>query len=162
MNKMLLAGLLCLISTVALSAPVLFTLKNLNFRSIFPITGACEIDQTSGQVSDLPGSRLCNLNLIGQTGEYQIVATPNKILDIKFLHRLPVNSDGLTFIPSGTITSDVETVTIIANNMHQIDTGTSGIVDVVLAGQLYMSKEFIGGITYNIVVTDGIEFSERP
>jgi hypothetical protein len=161
MNKMLLSCLLYFISTATLSEPDFFTLQSNNFRSLLPITGSCEIDEVTEQIFDISGSRICSQNLIGNIGEFEIHATPNKTIDIKILQRTPVDNDGITFTPKGKLISDVQTVNILPSYLHQINSGASGIVEIKLAGQLYITKSLVAGASYNLIMLDGIEFSER-
>ena len=71
----------------------------------------------------------------GLPGHYRVLAPKNTFMRITpYTFTYPGNL--FTFKPTGEVSSDTETKTMIANNVTIIDSGASGILDIHVGGIL--------------------------
>jgi hypothetical protein len=104
---------------------------------------------------------ICSDN--GKIAHYRVIATPGIDVNIQVKMRQPVNSDGLTFSPIGKLTSDVDDIDIIPGNVHIVNSGTLGRIDIKFGGQIILSSTFFGSdMSYQIDMEAGIIWEDTP
>ncbi len=162
-NVYLLTLLFCLFSNMAMAvpAPYVAIMSELDFSKFLPITGSCEMDIT-GIVTDLPGSQMCISSSDGSIAHYRLVAPINTDFSIQVNTRLPENSDGLTFTPVGKITSDVDDINIIPGQVYVVNSGLLGRIDIKFGGQIIISNAFGPDMSHEIEMEAAITWSQVP
>jgi hypothetical protein len=152
----------CCLSTAVNAdiTPTFGIVKNIHFGAILFIPGNCQIDSNTAIITNLSPSTTC-FNSTGTRGHYVIVANPNKQISIKINQRDNVG-DGFVFIPNGELVSDAETLNITINVEQQIDSGTSGVVDIYIGGLFLSSEQLLPSTDYFFEKPDGIEWTELP
>ena len=126
----------------------IYPLENLNFGSLTPLIGRCQMDPTTGVVTNLVGNLCAN---VGNTsrGFYRIVAEKNTLMRVTVNYRLD-SGDGFSFIPEGKITSSEWQSTISAGSFIDIDSGPTGWIDINVGGQLIFNSPPTPGSSYSI------------
>lgn len=135
--------------------------KKINFGLVFFITGHCTMDHDTGAITASTPSKMCGSNGNGTRGYYSIIANPNKQISFKINQRNN-EGDGFLYIPAGELVSDTETIVITPNVAQQINSGSSGVVNIYLGGQFFIVSQASPSTNYTIMKTDGIEWSELP
>jgi hypothetical protein len=161
-RSFILALLLGLFSNLVIAATYVIRLSELDFSDFLPITGSCEMD-LDGLVTDMPGSQMCISSDDGKIAHYRIIATPGKNVNIQVNSRLPAGGDGLTFTPIGKLTSDVDDIDIVPGQVHIVNSGTLGRIDVMFGGQIILSSTFYASdMSYLIKMEAGIVWEDTP
>jgi hypothetical protein len=161
-RSFILALLLGLFSNLVIAATYVIPMSELDFSDLLPITGSCEMD-LDGLVTDMPGSQMCISSDDGKIAHYRIIATPGINVNIQVNTRLPSGGDGLTFTPIGKLTSDVDDIDIVPGQVHIVNSGTLGRIDVRFGGQIILSNNFFGsGMMYQIEMEAGITWEDTP
>jgi len=153
--------LFCLCSNLAIAAPFVVIMSELDFSDFLPITGSCEMD-IAGIVTDLPGSQMCISSSDGSIAHYRLIAPINTNFNIQVNTRLPENSDGLTFTPVGKLTSDVDDININPGQVHVVNSGLLGRIDIKFGGQIIISNEFSPDMPHEIEMEGAIIWSQVP
>lgn len=162
-SKLFMASVITLFSNVSLALdPYFVTVEELDFKTMLPIVGSCEMDDTTAVVSDLPGSKICSENKVGTRGHFRIFSDPFTEFYVRVFQKNPEGGDGLTFVPEGTISSPTQTISFSANTTYLISSGNTGIINIIFGGQLYLSNEYPAGMTHSVEVTSGIEWYLKP
>lgn len=160
-NKLIIIVVLLFSPIVAFSAPYLSALDDISFGELLGKNGSCELDATTNIIGNHTGS-LCLYNKTGTPGRYLIVSSPDKIIRIR-INTKTNSGDGITFIPSGVyrVTGEVD-VAIVANQYQNIDTGTTGILEIKLGGVLAAQIELSLASTFTFTNMTGIDWNELP
>ena len=154
--------LLGLFSNLVIAATYMFPLSALDFSDFLPVTGSCEMDLT-GVVTDLPGSNMCISSNNGKIANYQINAAPNINVNIQINTRQPAGGDGLTFTPIGKLISDAVNIDIIPGQVHIVNTGTLGRINIKFGGQIIISNTFFNpDMSYQIDMEALIVWEDTP
>jgi hypothetical protein len=145
--------------------PRFFISEEVNFGVILFRNGNCTMDKT-GQITDANPSIMCgnaNSGASGtyRAGEFTIIANPNKQVEIK-INQLDDQGDGIIYIPGGELISDFETVIIKPNVKQSINSGSSGTIEIKVAGQLFIANELFTSTEYELTIEEGIEWNELP
>ncbi|MCP4321440.1 MAG: hypothetical protein GY951_18520 [Psychromonas sp.] len=135
--------------------------KAINFGLVLFITGNCTMDHNTGVITDSNPSKMCGSNGNGTRGYYTIIANPNKQISFKIDQRNN-EGDGFLYIPAGELSSDFETVAITPNIAQQINSGSSGVVNIYLGGQFFIVSPASPSTPFTLTKIDGIEWSELP
>jgi len=144
------------------AAPLLIEIEQLDFSEIVPITGECNMDYTTGAITDNGGSTMCLNSPTGTPGHYRLFVTSNKDYNIMLETRVPVGSDGITFVPSGELSSDVESVAIVADSYVTVNSGTNGQINIIFGGRLTLAQPVTGGTVYEVDEGVKISYEETP
>jgi hypothetical protein len=122
-------------------------IKKLDFISVLPIVGSCSIDVDSGL---LTGTICAGASgAVGDVGHFRITTTPSTVVNI-VVYSKSDNGDGIVLNPSGKISTDsAADVTFFANNGINVNSGTSGEIDIYIGGQLTLTstKNFMAEYT---------------
>ena len=161
-NTSILTLLLGVFSNLAIAATYVIPMSELDFSDFLPITGSCKMD-LDGLVTDMPGSQMCISSDNGKIAHYRIIATPGKNINIQVNIRLPEGGDGLTFTPVGKLTSDVDDFDIIPGQVHIVNSGTLGRIDIKFGGQIILSSTFFNAdMSYHIEMDTGVIWEDTP
>ncbi|AGH45412.1 hypothetical protein [Paraglaciecola psychrophila] len=161
-NAYILALLFGLLLNQAIAATYIIPMSELDFSDFLPIRGNCEMD-LDGLVTDKLGSQMCISSDDGKIAHYRIIATPGKNVNIQVNSRLPAGSDGLTFTPIGKLISDVDDIDIVPGQVHIVNSGTLGRIDVMFGGEIILSSTFYGSdMSYQIEMEAGIIWEDTP
>ncbi|MFT7430538.1 MAG: hypothetical protein ACI971_000990 [Colwellia sp.] len=161
-NAYILPLLLGLYSNLAIAATYVIPMSELDFSDFLPITGSCTMD-LDGLVTDGPGSQMCISSDDGKIAHYRIIATPGINVNIQVNTRVPSGVDGLTFTPIGKLISDVDDIDIVPGQVHIVNSGTLGRIDVRFGGQIILSNNFFGSsMMYQIEMEAGIVWEDTP
>ena len=161
-NAYILPLLFGLFSNLAIAATYVIPMSELDFSDFLPITGSCTMD-IDGLVTDMPGSQMCISSDDGNIAHYRIIATPGINVNIQVNTRLPAGGDGLTFTPIGKLTSDVDDITIVPGQVHIVNSGTLGRIDIKFGGQIILSNTFFSAdMSYHIEMETGIIWEDTP
>jgi hypothetical protein len=151
-----------LFTNVASAATYLIPLSELDFSDFLPITGSCTMD-LAGIVTDESGSQMCISSDNGKIAHYRIIATPSINVNIQVNTRTPQGGDGLTFTPIGKLTSDVADIDIVPGQVHIVNSGTLGVIDIRFGGQIILSNNVFGSdMMYQIEMEAGIVWEDTP
>lgn len=142
-SSFILAVLFGLFANLAEAETYVIPMSELDFSDFLPITGSCTMD-LNGNVEDMPGSQMCIASDVGKIAQYRIIARSNINVNIQVNTRTPQDGDGLTFTPIGKLTSDVADIDIVPGQVHIVNSGTSGIIDIKFGGQIILSNNFFG------------------
>ena len=135
--------------------------KEISFGLVLFIAGNCTMSHETGAITVSNPSKMCGAYGNGIRGYYTIIANPNKQISFKMDQR-DNEGDGFLYIPAGELVSDFETVVIIPNTSQQIDSGSSGIVNIYLGGQLLIVSPTTPSTSITFQKIAGIEWSELP
>ena len=162
MNKFF-AVLICTFITLESHAltPRLNINQEIDFGEVMFVPGNCTMNHQTGAFTLTNPAGKCGGYGNGTPARYVIIANPNKQVRIKLLQRTN-SGDGYLFIPAGEIISDTETLSITPDIAQDIDSGTSGIIQINMGGSLYWSLPIAPGINVDFTREDGIEWSELP
>jgi hypothetical protein len=154
------------LSSYAAITPTFFINQDVNFGVILFRDGNCTMDHVTGQITDANPSIMCgdvNSGASGTSvaGEFIIVANPNKQVEIK-INQLDNQGDGIIYIPRGELISDFETITITPNVKQSINSGSSGTIEIKVAGQLFITNEISPSKQFELTIEEGIEWNELP
>lgn len=141
--------------------PYLTTDKEISFGHVLFISGNCTMSHTDGTFTLSNPDVMCGYASKGVPGRYVIIANPNRQISINILQRNN-DGDGFIFIPEGEFISDFETVAITVNVAQQINSGTSGVVNIQVGGRLFINSQTTPNSNFNLIKVDGIEWSELP
>lgn len=159
---LIISFLFTLFSKLALSATYIIPLSELDFSEFLPIPGNCVMD-LNGQVTDMPGSQMCISSENGSIAHYRIIAIPGINVNIQVNSRTPTAGDGLTFTPIGKLTSDVDDIDIVPGQVHIVNSGTLGRIDIKFGGQIILSNTFFGAnLSHQIDMETGIVWEDTP
>lgn len=157
--------LICLLLSTSFSSyavtPSFHVNKAISFGLVLFITGNCTMSHETGLITVSNPSQMCGSNGKGIQGYYTIIANPNKQISFRIDQR-DNEGDGFLYVPAGELISDFETVTIIPNSTQQIDSGSSGIVNIYLGGQLFIVSPTTPSSSFTLTKVAGIEWSELP
>lgn len=154
--------LLSLFSNLALAETYVIPLSELDFSDFLPITGSCIMD-LDGNITDRLGSQMCISSDDGKIAHYRIIATPSINVNIQVNTRTPQGGDGLTFTPIGKLTSDVDDIDIVPGQVHIVNSGTLGVIDVRFGGQIILSNNFFGSdMIHQIEMEAGFVWENTP
>jgi hypothetical protein len=160
-----LIALMCLLLLTSFSSyaltPSFSVNKEISFGLVLFIPGNCTMDHNSGAITVSNPSKMCGSNGNGVRGYYTIIANSNTQISIKISQR-DNEGDGFLYIPAGELVSDFETVVIIPNTTQQIDSGSSGVVNIFLGGQLLIVSPTTPSSNITFTKVAGIEWSELP
>ena len=159
----------CIVLWVMLSAciaraeitPVFGANDEIYFGAMLFIQGNCTMSHVDGSFSNINPAMMCGASGKGTPGHYSIVAEPNRMVSIKIIQR-DNQGDGLLFVPTGELISDVETLAITPGTDQEINSGVSGVVDIRVGGSLYVLSPLSPGVDYQLEVSKGIEWSVLP
>jgi hypothetical protein len=161
-NAYIITLLFGLLSNLAVAATYVIPMSELDFSDLLPITGSCEMD-LAGVVTDMSGSQMCIGSDDGKIAHYRIIATPGINVNIQINTRLPKNGDGLTFTPIGKLTSDLDNIDIIPGQVHVVNSGTLGRIDIQFGGQIILSNTYFGpNMLYQIDMEATIVWEDTP
>lgn len=162
-NAYILTLLFGLFSNLAMAAPYVIMMSELDFSDFLPIAGSCQMDAATALVTDQPGSQMC-ISSSSETSiaHYRIIAVPNTNVSIQVNTRLPEKNDGLTFTPVGKLTSDVDDIVIVPGQAHIVNSGLAGKIDIKFGGQIIISNAFYPGTIHEIKMKDIITWSAVP
>ncbi|NVK23972.1 MAG: hypothetical protein HWE10_03505 [Gammaproteobacteria bacterium] len=141
--------------------PFIVELSTLDFKELLPISGTCQMDYETGALSPMAGSQLCIGGQTGTVAYYRLFGAKNKDYIIRVNERVP-EGDSLRFEPIGKITSDAVDIDIVPGANHTVDSGASGIINIVFGGNLILSSPFAANGVYSIDMTGGITWQEVP
>ena len=162
MKKLLFTLVLLMVAKFAISAPYVVVMEELDFGDFLPISGSCTMDYATSNVTGLLGTQMCISSINTQAAHYRMFATPGTNVQIKVARRNPQNGDGLTFIPIGQLTSDVDDITIVPDQNHTVNAGTSGVIEIKFGGTINLAVEFTPNSSYEIEIDAGLSFEEVP
>lgn len=149
-------------STFAQSATYIIPMSELDYSDILPIPGSCTMD-LNGQVTDMPGSQMCISSENASIAHYRIIAIPGINVNIQVNSKNPTGGDGLTFTPVGKLTSDVDDIDIVPGQVHIVNSGTLGRIDIKFGGQIILSNSYFGANTsHQIDMEAGIVWEDTP
>lgn len=161
-NAYIIPLLFGLFSNLAIAATYIIPMTELDFSDLLPITGSCEMD-LAGVVTDMPGSQMCIGSDNASIAHYRIMATPGINVNIQVNTRLPVSGDGLTFTPVGKLTSDVDDIDIVPGQVHVVNSGTLGRIDIKYGGQIILSNTFFNpDMSYQIEMEAELTWEDTP
>lgn len=125
-------------------------------NQIVPSLGACDLAHDTSILNNTSGN-ICSA-ASGNRGHYRVFAAPNTT--VRIVVRPHNNSgDGVIFFPFGVVFSDsTGDIAYIENNTTNIDSGTSGIVEIYVGGTLTLVAKPSVSTSYNF--TFEIDFSE--
>ncbi|MDN4503228.1 hypothetical protein QX776_12510 [Alteromonadaceae bacterium BrNp21-10] len=134
--------------------------QEINFGSIVLSTGSCSMIPTTGALTSHVGQFICEFQAGSQYGSYTITANPNKIIQVKMTPDLD-NGSGYIFNPRASMFSDVASK-VVHNNTDfvEINSGSSGIVNIYLGGELTVYSLPSAGQTINFSFDAAIEWNE--
>ena len=142
------------------AAPFMQQVSTTSFGANIAIsTGTCELAHDTSILTNLSGL-VCTTTSGAGRGHYKVYATPNTTVRIVVK---PHNDsgDGVIFAPDGVIFSDsVADIAFIENATTNIDSGTSGIIDIYVGGVLTLISKQSTTTTTNFFYE--IDFSEIP
>jgi hypothetical protein len=141
----------------ALAAPYIVETSTTSFGDqIVPSLGACDLAYDTSVLSNSSGA-ICSA-ATGSRGHYKVYAAPNTT--VRIVVKPHNNSgDGVVFFPEGVIFSDsTPAISYLDNNTTNIDSGTSGIVEIYVGGNLTLVSKPSVSTSYNF--TYEIDFSE--
>lgn len=144
------------------AAPLLIEIEQLDFAEIVPITGECNMDYSTGVITDNGASTMCLNTPTGTPGHYRLFVTTNTEYDVMVETRVPVGSDGITFVPSGELSSDVESVAIVADSYVTVNSGSNGQINIIFGGRLTLAQPVTGGTVYEVDEGVKISYEETP
>jgi len=125
-------------------------------NNIIPQTGSCEMAHDTSILTNLSGN-VCSTST-GSRGHYKIYSTPNTT--VRIVVRPHNNSgDGVIMSPDGVIFSDsTAAIAFVEHATTNIDSGTSGIVEIYIGGTLTLVSKPNTSQTYNFSFE--IDYSE--
>lgn len=154
--------LLALFSKFSVSATYVITMSELDFSEFLPISGSCVMN-LDGQVTDTPGSQMCISSDNNTIAHYRIVAIPGINVNIQVNSKTPTGGDGLTFTPIGKLTSDVDDIDIVPGQVHIVNSGTLGRIDIKFGGQIILSNSYFSpNMSHQIDMEAGIVWEDTP
>lgn len=160
--KNLIIAFTCLLSFPAISAPFLIELNTVDFNEILPISGSCDLDYDTGVISPVGSSQMCLPSPTGTPAHYRIVAAPNLNFNVRVNTRFNSIGDGMSFVPAGKITSDINDITISPGATHVVNSGTSGVINIKFGGRLTLNTAFAANSQFEILNDPGLVWSEVP
>lgn len=141
--------------------PSIIELSKLSFAEVLHFIGSCEMDYDTAAVVDLPGSKTCMFSASGTVGKYRIFSNPNSTVSIRVNQKLNTG-DGVRFVPKGRITTSDISFEISSNFNYQVNSGTSGVVDLFIGGRLYIESDLNPNTSYELDIPDGLDWSVSP
>jgi hypothetical protein len=142
--------------------PTFFTVQEIHFGTIQPVSGSCSMTRETAFVSAHNGQFICILSKEAKNGHYTITANPNKIVQIKFPPNLD-DGNGVVFNPNVILKSDVENKVIYNNAAFQtIHSGTSGVINIYMGGEITVSTTYSMGQIITFSFPNAIEWNELP
>lgn len=142
--------------------PTFHVNQEINFGTITLSTGSCLMIATTGALTAFQGNFLCTLPDGSRKGNYTIIANPNKTVQVKITPNLD-HGDGIIFNARAYMTSDSDAKGIInKTDFVEINSGTSGIINIDLGGELIINTVFPAGQTINFNFDGAIEWNELP
>jgi hypothetical protein len=140
--------------------PTFNFVQEINFGNLILSTGSCRMIPSSGTLISFQGTFLCDLPGDAQVGKYTIIANPNKQVQVKILPNLD-NGDGYMFNARVNMVSDVSQKVIVDNTEFvEINSGSSGIINITVGGDLVVYALLPAGQTFNFVYDPAIEWNE--
>lgn len=143
--------------------PTLNVVREINFGTVMPEIGSCRMSASTGVMISYIGQFICVLPENAQNGRYTIIANPNKVIRVKVL---PNQNDGngIIFNPYIELISSGFTKEVIYNNVgfKQMNSGSDGIVELYMGGDLRVNTELPYGQTISFSFVDAIEWYEDP
>ena len=153
-------NILFLTSSISLAEPYMVESASTSFGArIVPQTGSCHLDYDTSLLTSTAGN-ICVNNQSGTRGHFKVFATPHTTVRIVVR---PHNDDGngVAFFPDGVIFSDSTTpIAFVENSTTNIDSGTSGIVEIYIGGVLTLVSKTSSSTTYTFL--NEIDFIEIP
>ena len=154
--------LICCFSLIAAfslqAAPYIIESSKTSFGAkIIPQIGSCDMTYDTSILTNSSGNT-CTSGLTGNRGHYKVFATPNTTVRIVVK---PHNNtgDGVVLFPYGVIFSDsTANIPFVDNATTNIDSGTSGIVEIYIGGTLTLVSKPNTSQTYNFSFE--IDYSE--
>lgn len=143
--------------------PYINIIQHPDFGELMGLPGSCELNYVNNELTDNGGS-LCPFTdqRYGEAGHYIIVASANTNITTNISIRTPIG-DGLTYTPNGVYrVSGQADVNITAAQDQTIFSGNTGIITVILGGNLTVSQILPYNKSFNIELDDGISVSEVP
>ena len=155
--------LLAISNQVLAITPTFNVVREIDFGAVLPEPGSCRMLANTGAIVSYVGQYICLLHETSQTGRYDIIANPNKTIRVKVLPNQNTGT-GIEFNPYIELVSDGFTKEVIYNNVgfKQINSGTDGIVELHVGGDLKINTSFPYGQTINFSFVDAIEWYEDP
>lgn len=130
--------------------PPMVTLQQLDFGDFIPIAGQCDMPHDTGIFVVNP-SLVCT-SPTGRPGHYRINATQNTVVSITvYTYTDPMNP--ITYKPTGIVQSSVETKALINDITSNINSGSSGRIDVYLGGLVTFSASNPAGMSFDTMLT---------
>jgi len=120
--------------TAAFITPYIIETRTLLFGEVIFIPGSCTMAHDTMVITNITAQNIC-VDGIGSSGSYRIFANPNKQVQIKINSHIN-SGNGIVYVPSGILESDVESKNIIPDINETIDSGASGIINITLGGRL--------------------------
>jgi hypothetical protein len=142
--------------------PKFHVVQEIYFGTVQPVSGSCSMTRETAFVSAHLGQFICILPQDAMNGHYTITANSNKIVQIKIPPNLD-NGNDIMFNPNVILKSDVENKVIYNNTEFQtIHTGTSGIIDIYMGGEITVSTTYSLGRIVSFSFPEVIEWNELP
>jgi len=153
----LLAAILFCVSFNVWAEPYIVEASTTSFgNQIVPGFGACDLAYDTSVLTNTSGS-ICS-GTTGSRGHYKVFAAANTTVRI-VLSAHNNNGDGVIFYPVGVVFSDsTAPVPFLEQNTINIDSGTSGIVEIYVGGTLTLVSKPSVSTSYNF--TYEIDYSE--
>lgn len=158
---------LCLIVFICsnnLFAASIYIVNNMDF-SVFKATeGECDLDSTTGDVTELSGDGFCAYANDAEPAKIRFVGTPNEDYEFRLTLLAASNANGYLFTPEGTITSDSESESIVVDSFVEVNAGSTGIIEILVGGTLNVdsSVNLQSETDYRIREVFTISWQEAP
>jgi hypothetical protein len=153
----LLAAILFTVSVDVWAEPYIVEASSTSFgNQIVPSFGACDLAYDTSVLTNTSGS-ICS-GTTGSRGHYKVFAAANTTVRI-VLSAHNNDGDGVIFYPVGVVFSDsTAPIAYLEENTINIDSGTSGIVEIYVGGTLTLVSKPTVSTNYNF--TYEIDYSE--
>ena len=143
-------------SALAAITPYIIETKTLHFGDVVFIPGSCSMAYSTQVLTNLTPQNVCTSST-GTSGTYQIVANPNKQVQIQIKSHGDTGN-GIIYVPDGELVSDFESAIIIADTTKTINSGASGIINITIGGRLTINSMLSSSSAYSELFE--IEFVE--
>lgn len=142
------------------ASPIFLKVNDVEFGELLPTSGRCQMDATTGAISDVASSNICSHTVSGTPATYRLFGVPNTLYEFRVNQLISAGENGFSFTPQGVVVSDAESKPTVTGSYVSVDSGTTGIVDVKVGGvfSILYTANLEGGTDYLVEDVISVEW----